>query len=89
MSAEKLEQIDQKLDNLIVSVATLTQLTSSIKEDVDDHEGVLYGCKQEPGIISQVQSTLESMSKIKKIALAAVTAAITGFVGFLFKELRH
>lgn len=81
--SEKLEEMDKKLDTLCIGMATLTQLVSTIKEKVDDHEETIYGCKEYPGLRAQVTDAVESVSRVRKIALAAATAFVGGLVSLV------
>ncbi len=57
-----------------------------VEKMLTDHEKVLYGDGvQAPGLIGMCQDNSETLSKVKKISLAAVCAAITGLVGMVFK----
>jgi len=53
---------------------------------LQDHEKVLYGeGVDKPGLIGMVQDANQTLAKVKKIALAAVCAAVTGLVGLIAK----
>lgn len=86
MSTEKLEQMDQKLDTLVTGMTTLTTQFQAVKEKVEDHDTILYGCgTDKAGLIAKFGEVYESVTKVKRIALAAVTALVGGLTTMVVK----
>jgi len=90
MSDDKLGKMDEKLDTLITGfTAFSTEIKAefkAVKEKVEDHDTILYGVgTDKPGLIAKFSEVYESISKVKKITLAAVTALVGGLVTMLVK----
>ena len=90
MSSEKLEQMDEKLDKLMTGQAVTNEILSQLKKQVDDHDEVLYGKgTDKPGLIATVLDVTQSISKVRKIALGAVTALVGGLVTLVISLVKN